>query len=42
MPRVKLDAPAPAFSMVDYQGRERSLAELRGRPVVLVFNRGFA
>ena len=33
--------PAPEFELVDVNGRRRSLADFRGRPVVLAFLRGF-
>ncbi|GEM_PF-2223860 len=32
---------APDFSLTDTNGRSVSLKEYRGRPVLLVFNRGF-
>lgn len=37
------DAPvqAPDFTLKDTQGRQVSLSDYRGRPVVLVFTRGF-
>jgi peroxiredoxin Q/BCP len=33
--------PAPDFSLVDTNGRTVRLSDYRGRPVVLVFARGF-
>ncbi|MDZ4167087.1 MAG: hypothetical protein U1E08_05290 [Coriobacteriia bacterium] len=43
MPRVALDALAPDFSLPDLNGDLVSLAEVRGRKIVLlVFNRTFA
>ncbi len=33
--------PAPNFTLNDTQGREVSLSDYRGRPVVLVFTRSF-
>ncbi len=33
---------APDFTLTDTQGRTVRLSDFRGRPVVLVFNRGFA
>jgi peroxiredoxin len=43
MPRVALDAPAPEFSLPDLNGDLVSLADFRGRTIVLlVFNRTFA
>ena len=42
MAQVQLDAPAPDFSLTDYQGNEVSLAQFKGKQhVLLVFNRGF-
>jgi peroxiredoxin len=38
---VSVDSIAPDFSLPDESGRLTSLAEFRGRPVVLVFLRGF-
>lgn len=43
MPKVELNAPAPDFTLNDFQGRSVKLSDYRGRKnVVLVFNRGFA
>lgn len=42
MSRVKLNTPAPDFSLPDYNGHNVSLSDFRGKkPVLLVFNRGF-
>lgn len=41
MPKVELNTPAPDFSLEDYLGREIKLSDLRGKNVILVFNRGF-
>ncbi len=41
MPKVELNAPAPDFELADYTGKPVRLSELRGRTVLLVFNRGF-
>ncbi len=42
MPRVKLDATAPDFTLPDFSGEPVSLSGFRGRAhVLLVFNRGF-
>ena len=35
--RARLDTPAPSFRLPDTKGRARSLADLRGKPVVLAF-----
>jgi len=42
MSQIQIHTPAPEFELVDFAGRPFRLAEMRGRPVVLVFNRGFA
>jgi peroxiredoxin len=42
MPKVSLNAPAPDFELTDFRGNPVRLSALRGRPVLLVFNRGFA
>ena len=43
MPRVALNQTAPNFTLPDYSGSDFSLAELKGKKIVLlVFNRGFA
>jgi len=36
-PATPLDGPAPGFSLVDQNGRQVSLADLRGKVVVLTF-----
>ena len=42
MSQVKIDRPAPDFTLADYRGQEVSLSQFKGRqPVLLVFNRGF-
>lgn len=42
MPKVQVDAPAPGFTLQDYEGREFRLADYQGhKNVLLVFNRGF-
>jgi len=38
---VPIDAPAPDFTLTAIDGRQITLSELRGKPVVLVFLRGF-
>ncbi len=38
---VPVGAPAPDFTLTSIGGDEVSLSGLRGRPVVLVFLRGF-
>jgi peroxiredoxin len=40
--RIKVDSPAPDFSLADINGNLFRLADYRGRKhIVLVFNRGF-
>jgi peroxiredoxin len=41
MPRVSLDTPAPDFELADSNGQPVRLSGLRGRNVVLIFNRTF-
>lgn len=42
MARVELNAPAPDFSLADYNGQPVSLSQFKGKKnVLLVFNRGF-
>jgi peroxiredoxin len=42
MAKVALNAPAPEFTLTDYQGQTVALADFRGKQnVLLVFNRGF-
>ena len=42
MPRVELHAPAPDFTLNDFNGRPVSLFDYAGRKnVLVVFNRGF-
>lgn len=39
---VKLNTPAPDFTLPDLSGREVSLSQFRGQKnVALIFNRGF-
>jgi hypothetical protein len=43
MPRVQLHAPAPDFTLNDFNDKPVRLADFRGKNnVVLVFNRGFS
>jgi peroxiredoxin len=43
MPKVSLNAPAPNFNLIDFQGKHVQLSDFRNKAhVVLVFNRGFA
>lgn len=42
MPKVKINLPAPDFSLKDYHGQEFHLQDFTGKSnVILVFNRGF-
>jgi len=41
MPRITLNTPAPDFELPDHTGTMLRLSDLRGRHVVLVFNRTF-
>lgn len=42
MAQVELNAPAPDFTLEDYEGNELSLSQFKGKQhVLLVFNRGF-
>ncbi len=42
MPKVVLNAPAPDFSLKNFQGETVRLSDFRGKQnVLLVFNRGF-
>lgn len=38
---VPVGSPAPDFTLSGHDGAEVTLSRLRGRPVVLVFLRGF-
>ena len=38
---VKIDEPAPDFTLADFRGKPFTLSSLRGSRVLLVFNRGF-
>jgi len=42
MARVSINTPAPDFELQDFTGKSFRLSDLRGRQVLLVFNRGFA
>jgi peroxiredoxin len=41
MPKVDISVPAPDFELTDLRGVPFRLSALRGRNVLLVFNRGF-
>jgi len=41
MPKVSIDTLAPDFELADFHGKLIRLSDLRGRNVLLVFNRGF-
>ena len=43
MNRIELNAPAPNFTLADFNGLETSLTDFKEKKnVLLVFNRGFA
>lgn len=39
--KSRLGQPAPDFELTDTRGQNVRLSDFRGKPVVLVFNRGF-
>jgi peroxiredoxin len=42
MAKVSINAPAPDFTLEDYQGNRVTLSDYKGEQnVLLVFNRGF-
>jgi peroxiredoxin len=41
MSNITIDSPAPDFELADFRGKVVRLSDLRGRNVLLVFNRGF-
>jgi peroxiredoxin len=41
MAKVLINTPAPDFELTDTSGKSIQLSHLRGRNVLLVFNRGF-
>jgi len=41
MSTIAINTPAPDFELLDYTGKPVRLSDLRGRNVLLVFNRGF-
>lgn len=41
MPKVQLDTKAPDFELRDHSGKLIRLSNLKGRNVLLVFNRTF-
>ena len=41
MSKVAINTPAPDFELADSTGKPVRLSALRGRNVLLVFNRGF-
>ena len=43
MPKVAINAPAPEFTLQDYQGNLASLSHFKEKQhVLLIFNRGFS
>ena len=43
MSKVKLDTPAPDFSLEDFRGRKVSLSDFHDKKnVIVVLNRGFS
>jgi len=41
MPRMEINRESPDFTIEDHKGEEVRLSDYRGRPVMIVFNRGF-
>ncbi len=42
MPKVSINAPAPDFSLEDYEGKTVRLSDFKGKSnVILIFNRTF-
>jgi len=41
MPRASLNTPAPDFELTDFNGNSVRLSDMRGKNLLLVFNRGF-
>jgi len=41
MSKILINTPAPDFELADSNGKAFRLSDLRGRNVLLVFNRGF-
>ena len=41
MPKVSVNTPAPDFKLADFNGNPVRLSEMRGKNILLVFNRGF-
>ena len=43
MAKVRINSPAPNFSLADYEGNMVSLGQFKGQQnVLLIFNRGFS
>lgn len=43
MSKIELNRPAPDFTLSDFEGKNISLADYKGKMnVLLVFNRGFS
>jgi len=41
MPKVSINTPSPDFKLADFTGKDVRLSEMRGKNILLVFNRGF-
>ena len=41
MPKVEINRESLDFEIEDHQGHKVRLSDFRGRPVMIVFNRGF-
>lgn len=42
MPQVEMNTPAPDFTLYDFNGKQFSLSEFKGKKhILMVLNRGF-